>query len=396
MRSSLPAERARVWAGAANMLCVRLDNMGDVLMTTPALRALKSMPLPASKAAGQRRLTLLASESGAAVARHIPEIDAVLTYHAPWMKSSSPHPAAVDRAFIRNLARRRFDAAVIFACYSQRPLPAALLCTLAGIPLVLAHCRENPYALLSDWIREREPESGVRHEVERQLDLVGEIGARTADTRLSFRTTRQDIATLHDKLDELRVGKNPVFAGATRSYMVLHPGATAPSRRYAAERFAVAARELVQDFHLPILITGASGERKLAQRIAAGAGAGAVNVAGMLTLGELGALIEGAALLVSNNTGPVHLAAALRTPVVDLYALTNPQHTPWQVPHRVLNRDVPCRDCYKSICPQGESACLNVESHEIVAAARALAREQPERGTTRHRSTDPLPCIPSA
>ncbi len=59
-----------------------------------------------------------------------------------------------------------------------------------------------------------------------------------------------------------------------------------------------------------------------------------------------------APLLVSNNTGPVHIAAAVGTPVVDLYALTNPQHTPWGVPNRVLYHDVPCKYCYKSICPR--------------------------------------------
>ncbi len=65
-----------------------------------------------------------------------------------------------------------FDAAVIFTVYSQSPLPAAMLCYLAGIPRRLAHCRENPYALLSDWLREPEPQQRTRHEVERQLDLV--------------------------------------------------------------------------------------------------------------------------------------------------------------------------------------------------------------------------------
>jgi ADP-heptose:LPS heptosyltransferase len=72
---------------------------------------------------------------------------------------------------------------------------------------------------------------------------------------------------------------------------------------------------------------------------------------------------------VSNNTGPVHLAAALGTPVVDLYALTNPQHTPWLVPHRVLSRDVPCRNCYRSVCPHGTNACLDIPVDSVVAAA---------------------------
>ncbi|MGN5478419.1 glycosyltransferase family 9 protein [Cupriavidus basilensis] len=76
---------------------------------------------------------------------------------------------------------------------------------------------------------------------------------------------------------------------------------------------------------------------------------------------------------MSNNSGPVHIAAALGTPVVDLYALTNPQHTPWQVPHRTLFEDVPCRHCYKSTCPQGHHRCLRgVSPAAVIAAAQAL------------------------
>jgi hypothetical protein len=81
------------------------------------------------------------------------------------------------------------------------------------------------------------------------------------------------------------------------------------------------------------------------------------------------AMLERAALLIANNTGPVHIAAALGTPVVDLYALTNPQHTPWGVRKAVLFEDVPCRFCYKSVCPMGHHKCLSLVAPEAVAAA---------------------------
>src|SRR5207302_7487370 len=90
----------------------------------------------------------------------------------------------------------------------------------------------------------------------------------------------------------------------------------------------------------------------------------------------LGALIALAPLLISNNTGPVHVAAAVGTPVVDLYALTNPQHTPWAVPSRVLSYDVPCKYCYKSVCPEGHHDCLRrVTPDAVVEAACELLRE---------------------
>ncbi|WP_241023002.1 glycosyltransferase family 9 protein, partial [Burkholderia sp. Se-20373] len=124
-----------------------------------------------------------------------------------------------------------------------------------------------------------------------------------------------------------------------------------------------------------IAVTGSESERALVDTVCARAGPRAVPLAGVLSLGELGALIETADLLLSNNSGPVHLAAALGTPVVDLYALTNPQHTPWRVPHRVLNVDVPCRNCYRSVCDQPGHPCLReVSVDDAVAAVHALLR----------------------
>lgn len=359
-------ERAWHWAGAANILCVRLDNMGDVLMTTPAMRALKHMPR--RHGTGRRRLTLLASRAGADIAAHVPEVDETLVYEAPWMKAARAHAAGTDRKFSLRLAQRSFDAAVIFTCYSQSALPGAMLCTYAGIPLKLAHCRENPYALLSDWIQETEPERGVRHEVQRQLDLVAAVGARTEGQRLSLRVRPADRIALSDKLNRLGLGE----LAASSRYIVIHPGASAPSRRYTPERFAAAARDLSRVLGAPLVVTGGHSERSLADGIVRASEACAASVAGELSIGELAALIAGAGLLISNNTGPVHMASALGTPVVDLYALTNPQHGPWQVPHRILNRDVPCRYCYKSICPHGHGACLDVPSREVVQAAAAL------------------------
>ncbi|WP_338761922.1 glycosyltransferase family 9 protein [Massilia sp. METH4] len=80
--------------------------------------------------------------------------------------------------------------------------------------------------------------------------------------------------------------------------------------------------------------------------------------------------------VASNNSRPAHISAALGTPVVDLYALTNPQHTPWQVPNRVLFHDVPCRNCYSSVCREGHHACLaQVKPEQVVAALLELLDE---------------------
>jgi len=349
-------DRALVWGDARRVLCVRLDNLGDVLMTAPAIRALRA-------ASRERHVTLLASPSGAEAACMLPGIDATIAYDAPWMKSKAPLRAARDLDMRDTLAAGRFDAAVIFTVYSQSPLPAATLCYLAGIPLRVAHCRENPYGLLTDWIPETEPASTIRHEVRRQLDLVTSVGASCSEEAMRIVVPSAARAAMRRTLRDMGIGSRDRL-------IVLHPGATAPSRTYPADRFADVARILVQRTDATIVVTGSSDERALARSVAATGCERIVNGAGRFTLPELSALIERAALLVSNNTGPVHIASSVGTPVVDLYALTNPQHTPWHVPHRVLFHDVACRYCYKSVCPEGHNLCLRgVTVDDVVAAA---------------------------
>ncbi|HZP42039.1 MAG TPA: glycosyltransferase family 9 protein [Candidatus Binatia bacterium] len=351
------------WSSAARVLAVRLDALGDVLMTTPALRALRA-------AVPGRRLTLLTSRAGAGAALLVPEVDEVLVYDAPWMKATPLRTASgVDRAVLDRLRALRFEAAVVFTVYTQSALPAALLCYLARIPVRLAHARENPYQLLTDWVREWEPEHGIRHEVRRQLDLVATIGCRTADERLALRVPPAAARRAAALLDRLGVDRR-------RPWVMLHPGASAPSRRYAAAGFAAAAEHLAAATGCQLVFTGTVAERALVERIRGAARAPSVSLAGRLSVAELAAAIAMASLLIANNTGPVHIAAAVGTPVVDLYALTNPQHTPWQVPARVLTHDVPCKYCYRSVCPEGHHDCLRLVPPEaIVEAACDLLAE---------------------
>ncbi len=346
------------WTHIRHVLCVRLDTIGDVLMTGPAMRALR---------AEGRRLTLLTSPSGAAVAQLMPEVDELIVYEAPWMKATQPRiDAAPDRALIDDLAARGFDAAAIFTVYSQSSLPAALTCQLAEIPLRLAHCRENPYQLLTDWVPETEPDQQTRHEVRRQLDLVAAVGARTPDERLALTVTPEARASVDAQLAAEAIDRS-------RPWAVVHPGSTAPSRRYPPEHWIDVARALAREHDVQLVFSGDESERELVERIRAGAQVPTVTLAGRLELAGLVALLDAAPLLLAGNTGPVHVAAAVGTPVVDLYALTNPQHTPWQVPSRVLSHDVPCRWCYGSVCREGHHLCLRgVAPRQVVEAALEL------------------------
>ena len=347
------------WNQAKNLLCIRLDTIGDVLMTTPAFRALKTP---------DRRLTLLTSAAGAMIAPLIPELDQTIVYDSPWLKATAlretPQP---EYEMINSLQKQQFDGAIIFTVYSQNPLPSAFLCYMAEIPLRLAHCHENPYQLLTDWIKDPEPDQGIRHEVQRQLDLVTQIGATTENQRLSIRVEQQD----RDRISHLLAKFD-----LPRRWVVMHTGATAPSRRYSISQFAEVADRLILQHDYSIIFTGTALELEIVAQIQATMQATSHSLVCQLTLGEFAALIELAPVLISNNTAPVHLAAAIGTPVVDLYALTNPQHTPWQVPHRLLFHDVPCKYCYKSICPEKHHNCLEQVTPETVVKATCELFEQ--------------------
>lgn len=352
------------WAAARNILAIRLDNLGDVLMTTPALAAVRHRH-------PDIRLTLLTSPSGAEAARHVQPIDRCLVHAAAWMKPDpGARPDEASRALVRRLAEEAFDAAIIFTTCTQSALPAAMICHLAGIPLRLAHCRENPYALLTDWVPDREVcQRGMRHEVQRQLDLVRSVGFQTADDRLRMSFQPRDRSRMRELL--AAAGGDP-----DRPYVVVHPGATAASRRYPAERFGRVADTLARATGHQIVFTGSREEQPLVDEAAARMQRQTpVRLTGQLSLGELAALIGHAQALLCNNSGPAHMAAALGTPVVVLYALTNPQHTPWRVTSRVLSHDVPCRNCLKSICPQGHHACLlGIGPDEVVQAVLDVMR----------------------
>jgi lipopolysaccharide heptosyltransferase II len=348
------------WNTAKKILCIRLDTIGDVIMTTPAIHALKS-------AQPDRRITLMTSSAGAEIAPLIPDLDDLIIYDSPWLKATAPRvDSAPEYAMIECLREAQFDAAVIFTVYSQNPLPSAFMCYMAGIPLRLAHCHENPYQLLTDWVKDPEPEQLIRHEVQRQLDLVAQVGGQSSSDAQLHRMRLQVPAIAQQRVRQLlqERGLDP-----DRPWVVIHPGATAPSRRYPAENFAIVARQLVQEAQMQVVFTGTPPEQELVDSIRLAMDAPAHSLVDELSLSDLVALLEMAPLLISNNTGPVHIAAAVGTPVVDLYALTNPQHTPWSVPHRVLFHDVPCRNCYKSICPEGHHHCLRLVAPETVTQA---------------------------
>src|SRR6266702_7999292 len=211
------------WHSAQRILAIRLDNLGDVLVTTPAIHAIKAS-LPTIE------LSLLTSPVGAQVARLNPDIDEVIVYEAPWMDPwhRLPQNSKREQQVIAMVKERQFDGAIIFTSYHQSSLPAAYLCYLADIPLRLAASIDGPGSLLTT--RHKHPER-MMHEVERGLDLVGAIGLTTHERNLVLKVPDAARAFVFDLLTALKVDK-------WRPLVVVHPGGSMPARTYPPEMFS--------------------------------------------------------------------------------------------------------------------------------------------------------------
>jgi lipopolysaccharide heptosyltransferase II len=314
------------WQNCKNILCIRPDNMGDLIMTVPAIRALKE--------SFGAKITVLTSSMAKSVIKHIPEIDDAIIFDLPWVKSAKEPDADSVNEVVSIIKDKQFDAAVIFTVYSQNPLPTAMLAYLAGVPKILAYCRENPYHLITDWVPDKEPYTQIKHQVKRDLDLVATVGAVTGDQALALSVNNNLFGSIASKLRECGVDFN-------KPWLILHPGVSERKREYPVKLWAEAGGKLIRDSGFQLLLTGSSSEKELTDQLQSIIGTGSFSLGGMFNLDEFICLIKHAPVMVSVNTGTIHIAAAVNTPVVVLYAQTNPQHSPWGVPHKVLPFPLP-------------------------------------------------------
>jgi ADP-heptose:LPS heptosyltransferase len=324
-------------------LAVRLDSEGDVLLTGPAIRAI---------AARSDRVTLLCGPRGRQAARLLPGVDELLWHHACWI---DPEPLPLDwpatTALIEGLRGLRADAAVVFTSFHQSPLPTAMLLRAAGIPCVGAISEDYPGSLLD--VRHRVDDD--IHEVSRALSLTAACG---------YPLPEEDDA-------RLRVRRDARAPDLDRPYVVVHPGASVPARAWDPrrhERLVVALAGL--GWH--VVVTGGPDDGALTARVA---GAHGTDLGGRTSFGELAELLAGAEVVVVGNTGPAHLAAAVGTPVVSLFAPTVPavRWRPWGVPHVLLHVDVTCAGCRARTCPVPGHPCLSgVDVEEVVDAVTRL------------------------
>jgi histidinol-phosphate phosphatase family protein len=329
-----PAPRER---RAGTVLVARSDSAGDVLLTGPAIRAV---------AAGADRVVLLCGPRGRAAADLLPGVDEVVEWSLPWI---DPEPRPVDAgeiaALTARLAATGADEAVVFSSFHQSALPLALVLRMAGVGRITAISDEYPGSLLD--VRHRVPAGVPEAERARSVAAAAGFGLPPGDD------------------GALRVRVPAVPRGA---YVVVHPGASVPARACPPEVMRRIVTVLTGAGHR-VVVTAGPGERDLACSVGG-------EQAGRTSFAELAELLAGAACAVVANTGPAHLAAAVGTPVVSLYAPTVPfgQWGPYRVPHvRLGDAAAACRNTRATRCPVPGHPCLStVDPVAVRDAVRRL------------------------
>ncbi len=296
------------------ILLIRPDHIGDLLLSTPAIRTLRRA-LPGA------HLTCMVGPWGEAVLQHNPHLDEILLCQfpgftrqpkGPWLP---PYRALWRRS--RQLQQGRFDLAIVLRLDHWW---GALLAYLAGIPIRVGHSFPESEPFLSDAL----PYTSARHEVLQNLSLVQHtLSCFGYDTRtvasadphtapLDFALQEEDRQWLENCLADRGVSPE-------QQLVAIHPGAGAPVKLWRSEAWSHVADALSARWPVRVLITGSRGELDLAWSVYAHMDEEATVLAGATTLGQLAALFQRCRLVLGPDCGPLHLAVAVGTPTVHLY-----------------------------------------------------------------------------
>ena len=325
------------------------------MLTTPALGAVREA-FPAA------RISLAATPLVAELFRHHPDIDEILVY-----ENAGRYPGVSGMLrMARDLRRRRFDAALLF----QNAFNAALLAFLAGIPERSGYATDRRRPLLTRAVPVTEEIRNIHH-AEYYLRMVAGLGIpRPVSPRMRLGVTRDESDAMERRLSSLGIQPGKRILG-------INPGATYGSaKRWYPDRFAAVAESLSEEWGASVVLMGSAPERRLSEEIESFMRRKPVNLSGLTTVRELMALLSRCSFLVTNDSGPMHIAAALGVPLVAIFGPTDWRTTsPWTENAKVVRVDVDCSPCKLRECDRGHECMLGVTAEMVVDAARKLASE---------------------
>ncbi len=350
------------------VLVVRLDHVGDVLLATPALRALHD-GLP------EAPIDVLVASGSSAVLEGNRSVNQLIHYDSGRYRRGGRASESVGDgrprrrgalSAVREVARGNYTTIVEL----RGDWWTLLLPFLSGASRRV----DRGSVRIGQWFARRIAGAGqVRgslHEVETNLEVVRPLlkGATHArpTTEVAVAQTARD--SLAEKLASVGVEK-------AAPWVCIHPGASWKPRAWRAERFADIADWIQEHYHAQVLVVGSADERDLEAAVRAKVkGRGAFWLAGALTWAELAALFEKARLFIGNDSGPAHLAAACGTPSVVLFGPQEPgRFRPWSARSVVLHHRVHCCPCRQTVCVHPENPCVNlIEVGEVQNHVRQL------------------------
>lgn len=333
--------------------------IGDAVMTTPAISVIREQ-FPNAE------ISVLANAMVSHLFLHHPGIDRIITFD----RTGKHHGVAGRLRLSQELRAHRFDLAVIF----PNSFDSALVPWLAGIPARIGKCSDGRTLLLSGRF-EASKEASPCHEVDYYLTLLKYFGITGTRTPLHLVTTPQEDSAASALLSEQGIAPNDLVIG-------INPGASYGSaKRWYPDRFAEVARQLGIEWSAKVVIFGGPGETAIAGDIASHLNGTAVNVAGKTSVRELMALIKRCNFFITNDSGPMHIAAAFGVPLVAIFGSTDHTGTsPYSSNAAVVRIDVECAPCKLRECPIDHRCMTGVTVEAVVReSVRLMAAEKPPR-----------------
>ncbi len=328
---------------------VRATNwVGDGVMMTPALGAIRtSFP--------RAQITVVANPLVAQLFEHHPWCDRVLVYD----KKGEHRGVRGLTRFARSLKEQRFDLAILL----QKAFEAALLAYIARIPERIGFSTDGRGLLLTG----RTPltdEVHCQHHSRHYLHMLRQFGIEGGSGDQRLEVTPEERSWAEGLLGE-------------GSYVAVNPGAAYGSaKRWIPERYAEVADRLAGELGVNIVLTGGPGEAEIGRDIEAAMRQKPLNLIGQTSIRQMMAIIANCRLMVSNDSGPMHVAAALGVPVVAVFGATDHTTTyPWTKRHRIVRREVDCAPCLKRQCPTDHRCMEAVTAEAVLVACRELLAE---------------------
>lgn len=324
--------------------------IGDAVMSTPAMGAVRAA-FPAAE------ITVVANPLVAELFRYHPYCDRVLVFD----KQGEHAGSAGFVRFCRQLRREQFDLAILL----QNAFEAALMAFLARVPLRAGYRTDHRGLLLNLGVAAVDKKHGMHH-VDYYLHCLEQLGVTGGDGALRLAVT------------EAERGWAEQILGAGR-WMAINPGASyGAAKRWIPERFAEVADGLAARYGAGIVLTGGPGEQEIGRDIEAAMKVVPRNLIGQTTVREMMALLERCDLMISNDSGPMHVAAALDTPIVAVFGPTDHTTTsPAGKACRIVRQPVECAPCMLRECPIDHRCMTRITSAQVLEAAEALLSDQP-------------------